>query len=156
MGLSERIQQDAVVAMKSRAELRLSTLRMMKAAIKNREIELRHPLDEPGIHLALAAMIKQRQDAATQFAAGGRPELADKERSEIVIIESYLPAALGAEQVEAAVRAAMASTGAASIKDMGKVMKAAMAQFQAAEQRVDGKLVSDTVKRLLTPPAASA
>lgn len=154
MGLSERIQQDVVVAMKSHEELRLSTLRMMKAAIKNREIELRHPLDEPAIHQVLAAMIKQRDDAATQFAAGGRPELAAKERSEIVIIESYLPAALGPEQVEATVRAAMASTGATSVKDMGKVMKAAMAQFQAAEQRVDGKLVSDTVKRLLTPPTA--
>jgi uncharacterized protein YqeY len=151
MSLSERIQQDLVAAMKGRDELRLATLRMVKTAIKNREVELRHPLDDAQAAQVLTTLIKQREDAATQFQAGGRAELAQRERNEIGVIEAYLPQALPADRVEAGVRAAIASTGATSPKDMGVVMKAAMAQFQASQQRVDGKLVSDIVKRLLTP-----
>lgn len=151
MSLSERIQQDLVAAMKGRNELRLATLRMVKTAIKNREIELRHPLDDTQAAQVLTTLIKQRDDAATQFQAGGRAELAERERQEIGVIEEYLPKALSADQVEAGVRAAIAATGATSPKDMGAVMKAAMAQFQANQQRVDGKMVSDLVKRLLTP-----
>lgn len=150
MSLSERIHQDMVTAMKERSVLRLSTLRMMKAAVKNREIEARHALDDAATQQVLATMIKQRQDAAEQFAAGGREELAAKERDEIVIIESYLPRALSPEEIESTVRAAIAETGAASAKDMGTAMKAAMARFQAAQQRVEGKTVSETVKRLLS------
>lgn len=151
MGLSERIQQDLVAAMRERAELRLSTLRMMKAAVKNREIEARRPLEDAETQQVLTTLIKQREDAAAQFAAGGRAELAAKEKEEITIIEAYLPRALSAEEVEATVRAAIAETGASSAKDMGKAMKAAMARFQAAQQRVDGKQVSEAVKRLLPP-----
>jgi uncharacterized protein YqeY len=151
MSLSERIQQDLVAALKGRDELRLATLRMVKTAIKNREIELRHPLDDAQAAQVLTAQIKQRDDAAAQFQAGGRAELAERERQEIGVIEEYLPKALSADQVEAGVRAAIAATGATSPKDMGAVMKAAMAQFQANQQRVDGKMVSDLVKRLLTP-----
>lgn len=149
MGLSERIQQDLVAAMRERAELRLSTLRMMKAAIKNREIEARRSLDEAETQQVLGTLIKQREDSAAQFLAGGRAELAAKEKEEIGIIEAYLPRALTAEEVEATVRAAIAECGANSAKDMGKAMKAAMARFQAAQQRVDGKQVSEAVKRLL-------
>ncbi len=151
MSLTERIQQDMVAAMKQHAELRLSTLRMAKAALKNREIELRRPLEEAEAQQVFASLIKQRDDAAVQFAAGGRPELAAKEREEIAILESYLPRALSAQEIEAAIRAAIAETGASSPRDMGKAMKAAMAHFQANQQRVDGKQVSETVKRLLTP-----
>jgi uncharacterized protein len=151
MGLSETVHRDMVAAMKERAELRLATLRMAKAALKNREIELRHPLDDADERQVFASLIKQRDDAATQFAAGGRPELAAKEREEIAILESYLPKALSLPEIEAVVREAIAETGSSSPRDMGKAMKAAMARFQTAQQRVDGKQVSDAVKRLLTP-----
>lgn len=150
MPLSERIQQDLVAAMKGRDELRLATLRMVKTAIKNREIELRHPLDDAQTAQVLATLIKQRDDSATQFLAGGRAELAERERQEIGVIEEYLPKALSPAEVEAGVRAAIAATGASSAKDMGAVMKAAMAEFQARQQRVEGKLVSETAKRLLS------
>lgn len=150
MGLSEQIQQDMVAAMKAKEELRLSTLRMVKSAIQYRSVEAMHPLDDAEVQKVLGTLIKQRLDSAEQFAAGGRPELADKERREIVIIEEYLPKALSQSEVEATVQAAIAESGAASPADMGKAMKAAMARFQAAQQRVDGKLVSETVKRLLS------
>lgn len=150
MSLSERIQNDLVAAMRERSELRLSTLRMVKAALKNREVDLRRPLQETEAQQVLGTQIKQREDAAAQFEAGGRPELAAKEKAEIAIIESYLPRQLSAAEVETAVRAAIAGSGASGPKDMGTVMKATMAGFQSAQQRVDGKLVSETVKRLLT------
>lgn len=149
MTLSEQITQDLTTAMKARDELRLSTLRMVKSALKNREIEFRRPLEEAETQQVLSTLIKQREDAMTQFLAGGRPELASKEKAEKEIIEAYLPKAATPEAVEATVRAVIAETGASSVKDMGAVMKAAMARFQAAGQRVDGKLVSETVKRLL-------
>ena len=149
MGLTEQVQQDMVAAMKARSELRLSTLRMAKAALKNREIELRHPLDDAEAQQVFASLLKQRDEAALQFAAGGRPELAAKEREEIAILESYLPRALSVAEIEAVVREAIAETGASSARDMGKAMKAAMARFQANQQRVDGKQVSESVKRLL-------
>ncbi|MGH9393918.1 MAG: GatB/YqeY domain-containing protein [Terriglobales bacterium] len=149
MNLSERIQRDMVAAMKERADLRLSTLRMMKAAVKNREVDLRQSLDDAAVQQVLATMIKQRQDSASQFAAGGRPELAAKENEEIVIIESYLPRPLSPAEVEAGVRAAILELGATSPKDLGKVMKAALARFQAGQQRVEGAVVSETARRLL-------
>lgn len=150
MGLSEKIQQDLVTALKAKDELRLSTLRMVKSAIQYRAVEALHALDDAEVQKVLGTLIKQRQDAAEQFAAGGRPELADKERKEILIIEEYLPKALSADEIEATVKAAIADTGAAAPGDMGKAMKAAMARFQAAQQRVDGKQVSEAVKRLLS------
>ena len=150
MGLSEQIQQDMVAAMKAKEELRLSTLRMVKSAIQYRSVEAMHPLDDAEVQKVLGTLIKQRQDSAEQFTAGGRPELADKERREITIIEEYLPKALSPAEIEATVRAAITETGAAKPADMGKAMKAAMARFQAAQQRVDGKLVSEAVKRLLS------
>jgi uncharacterized protein YqeY len=150
MSLAERIAQDMVTALKARQELRLSTLRMAKTAIKNREIEKRHALEDAETMQVLGTLIKQREDAAAQFAQGNRPELAEKEKAEIVILNEYLPQMLSAAEVEAAVVAAIAATGAASAKDMGGVMKAVMAQFQAGGGRADGKLVSETVKRKLS------
>jgi uncharacterized protein len=147
MGLSEQIHSDMIAAMKAKSELRLSTLRMMKTAVKNREIDQRKPLEDSEVHQVLGTMIKQREDSAAQFMAGGREELAAKEKAEIAIIESYLPRAASMEDVENAVKAAIAESGASGAKDMGKAMKAAMAKFQG--QRVDGKMVSEAVKRQL-------
>lgn len=149
MSLAERITQDMTTAMKAREELKLSTLRMVKTAIKYREVERGHALDDNEVMQVLATQIKQREDSAAQFEQGGRPELAEKERAERAIIESYLPRALSSAEIEATVRAAIAETGAREPKQMGAVMKAAMAKFQAAGQRADGKLVSETAKRLL-------
>ncbi len=150
MSLTERISQDMIAALKARQELRLSTLRMAKTALKNREIEKRHPLDDAEAMQVLSMLIKQREDSASQFAQGGRHELAEKEKAEIVILNEYLPQALSADTIEAAVAAAISETGAQSAKDMGTVMKAVMAGFQASGARADGKLVSETVKRKLS------
>jgi uncharacterized protein YqeY len=149
MGISEQIQTDLVAAMRSRDELRLSTLRMVKAALKNKEIDKRAPLDEQEAQQTLATLIKQRRDAIEQFLKGGRQELADKEAAEIKMIEEYLPKALGAEEVTAAVKAVIAEMGSPTLKDMGAVMKNSMAKLQASGARVEGKTVSETVKKLL-------
>lgn len=150
MALSEQIQKDMVTAMKEHEELRLSTLRMMKSAIQYRKVEAGHELDDTEVHKVLATMIKQREDSAEQFTAGARPELAAKEKAEIVIIEAYLPKALSAEEIEATVRQAIAETGASGPKDLGKAMKAAMARFQAQKLRADGKLVNAAITRILS------
>jgi uncharacterized protein len=147
--ISERITQDITAAMKAREEHRLSTLRMVKSAIKNKEIDKRAPLDDQEAMAVLNTLIKQRKDSIEQFTKGGRKELADKEAAEIVIIEGYLPKAAGAEEIAAVVRAAISEMGSPTIKDMGNVMKNAMAKFAAAGTRVDGKVVSETVKKLL-------
>ncbi len=136
-----------VDAMRARQELRLSTLRMVKAALKNKEIDKRSPLDEKEEMQVLATLIKQRKDSIEQFTKGGRLELAQKEQQEIEIIETYLPKALGEQEVTAAVKAVIAEMGAPTMKEMGAVMKNVMARFSGA--RVDGKLVSETVKREL-------
>jgi uncharacterized protein YqeY len=150
MSLSEQIQRDIVEAMKARAEARLSTLRMVKSALKNREIEKMAPLDDKESQQVLETLIKQRRDSVEQFQKGGRQEMADKEAAEIVLIEAYLPKAAGEEEVAAGVRAAIAEMGAPTMKDMGAVMKNAMARFNASGLRVDGKLVSELVKKELT------
>jgi uncharacterized protein YqeY len=147
VNLTDKISVDLVAALKAHEELRLSTLRMVKAALKNREIEKRAPLSDDDAMQVLGTLIKQREDAAAQFDAGGRPELARKERDEIVIIDDYLPRPLSPEEIETAVRAAMQETGAGSPKDMGRVMKAVMARLKG--QRAEGKTVSATVRRLL-------
>ena len=149
MTIPEKIQQDIVAAMRAREEQRLSTLRMVKSALKNKEIDKRAPLDEKEALAVLSTLIKQRKDSVEQFTKGGRQELADKEAAEIVIIESYMPKAAGEEEVVATVRAAIAEMGTPTMKDMGTVMKNAMANFAATGTRVDGKLVSEIVKREL-------
>ena len=147
MSISQRVQKEMVDAMRSRQELRLATLRMVKAALKNKEIDKRSPLDEKEEIQVLSSLIKQRKDSIEQFTKGGRLELAQKEGQEIEIIEGYLPKALGEAEVTAAVRAAISEMGSPTMKDMGAVMKNVMARFAGA--RVDGKLVSDAVKREL-------
>jgi uncharacterized protein YqeY len=147
MTIVEQVAQDMTQAMKARDEQKLSTLRMMKAALKNKEIEKRSALDDKEAMAVLNTMIKQRKDSIDAFTKGGRQELADKEALEIKVIESYLPKSLGEEEIVAAVRATIAEMGAPTMKDMGTVMKATMAKFAGA--RVDGKLVSETVKREL-------
>src|SRR5258705_13604915 len=131
MSLSEQIQKDIVEAMKARAEARLSTLRMVKSALKNREIDKMAPLDDKESQQVLQTLIKQRKDSVEQLQKGGRQEMADKEAAEIVLIEAYLPKAAGEEEVAAGVRAAIAEMGSPTMKDMGTVMKNAMARFNA-------------------------
>ena len=140
-----------VSAMRSREELRLSTLRMVKSALKNKEIEKRAPLDEKESLAVLSTLIKQRKDSIEQFTKGNRLELAQKEAQEVVIIEGYMPKAVSEDEIAAVVRAAIAEMDSPTMKDMGAVMKNAMAKFSASGARVDGKLVSETVKRELTP-----
>ena len=149
MSLTEQVQKDLVDAMRKKEELRLSTLRMMKAALKNKEIEKRGKLEEKEELQVFTTMIKQRKDSIEQFEKGNRPELARKEADEIVIIEGYMPKAVGEEEVVAAVRATIAEMGSPTMKDMGAVMKNVMAKFAGA--RVDGKLVSEAVKKALAP-----
>jgi hypothetical protein len=147
MSITQKVQKEMVDAMRARQELRLSTLRMVKAALKNKEIDKRSPLDEKDEIQVLATLIKQRKDSIEQFTKGGRLELAQKEQQEIEIIEGYLPKALGEQEVTATVKAVIAEMGSPTMKEMGAVMKNVMAHFSGA--RVDGKLVSETVKREL-------
>ena len=147
MSLTERVQKDMVDAMRAKEELRLSTLRMMKAALQNKRIEKRADLEEKEELQVFSTMIKQRKDSIEQFAKGGRPELAQKEAQEITIIETYMPKAVGQEEIESIVRAVIAEMGSPTMKDMGAVMKNAMAKFGGA--RVDGKAVSEAVKKQL-------
>jgi uncharacterized protein YqeY len=147
MSITARIQKDIVESMKSKQELRLSTLRMAKSALKNKEIDKRAPLDEKEELAVLSTLIKQRKDSIEQFTKGNRPELAQKEADEIVIIEGYMPKAIGEDEIVATVKAVIAEMASPTMKDMGTVMKAAMARFGGA--RVDGKVVSETVKKEL-------
>ena len=134
-------------AMKARDLDRLGALRMIKTALKKQEVDSMKPLDEPAEMQILKSLVKQRQEAAELFRQAGRPELAEKEEAELRLIESYLPAAPSEEEVEAAIAAAVAETGAASIKQMGVVMKAAQAKL--AGKRVDGKALSEKVRAKL-------
>ena len=147
MSLTEQVQKDMVDAMRKKEELRLSTLRMMKAALKNKEIDKRAPLDEKEELQVFSTMIKQRKDSIEQFEKGNRPELAKKEADEVAIIETYMPKSLGEEEIVAAVKATIAEMGSPTMKDMGTVMKNVMAKFGGA--RVDGKIVSEAVKKQL-------
>jgi uncharacterized protein len=149
MSLSEQIQKDITAAMKARDEARLSTLRMVKTALKNREIEKMAPLDDKESQQVLSTLIKQRKESVEQFTKGGRQEMADKEAAEIKLIETYMPKAAGEAEIMAGVKAVIAELGSPTIKDMGTVMKNAMARFAAAGMRVDGKVVSEAVKKEL-------
>ncbi len=148
MSLTERVQKDMTDAMRAKEELRLSTLRMMKAALQNKRIEKRADLEEKEELQVFSTMIKQRKDSIEQFEKGGRPELAQKEAQEIAIIEGYMPKAVGEEEIVATVRATIAEMGSPTMKDMGAVMKNVMAKFGGA--RVDGKVVSEAVKKELS------
>ena len=148
MTVQERIQSQMTDAMRSKDSLRLSVLRMMKSAIKNKEIEKIKQLDESEALAVLTTLVKQRKDSVDQFRKGGREELAQKEEAEIKIIEEYLPAAASEEDIRRAIEEAVQETGASSIKDMGKVMKAALARL--AGKSSDGSRVSQMVKEKLS------
>ena len=148
MTTQEKIQSQMTEAMRSKDQLRLSVLRMMKSAIKNKEIEKMKPLDEGESMSVLNTLVKQRKDSVDQFRKGGREELAQKEEAEIKIIEEYLPAAASEDDIRKAIEEAVQETGASSIKDMGKVMKAAMARLTG--KSADGSRVSQLVKEKLS------
>ena len=151
MSLIEQIQKDITAAMKGREEQRLSTLRMVKTALKNREIDKMAPLDDKEAQQVLSTLIKQRKESVEQFTKGGRQEMADKEAAEIKLIEAYMPKAASEDQIVSGVKAVIAEMGSPAMKDMGTVMKNVMARFASEGLRVDGKVVSETVKRELTP-----
>lgn len=151
MSLTERIQKNLTEAMKARDELRLSVLRMMKAALKNKEIEKIRPLDDAEALQVLQTLVKQCRESIEQFTRGGRADLAAKETQELAIVESYLPAAPTDAEVNAAIERAVADTGANSPKQMGAVVKAAKALLEG--RTVDGKLLSDRVRERLSRPA---
>ena len=147
MSLMDRIGQDITAAMRARDQGRLSALRMAKAALMNREVEKGRPLDDTEAQQVIASLIKQRRDSIEQFRKGGREDLAARESAEIQTLEAYLPPPLDPAELERAVEAAIAETGAASAKDMGRVMKAAMAKLTG--RAVDGKAVNELVRRRL-------
>jgi uncharacterized protein YqeY len=147
MGYIERIQSDLTAAMKEKDELRLSVLRMVKSALKNKEIEKMRPLNDLESLQVLQTLVKQRRESVDQFRRGGRPDLADKETREIAIIEQYLPAAPSDEEMHHAIEAAIDEESADSLKQMGAVIKAARARLEG--RAVDGKLLSDKVRERL-------
>ena len=147
MSLAEDVNRAITEAMKAKDAQRLVALRMLKAAMMNREVEKGRPLDDDEARQVVSTLVKQRRDSIEQFTKGGRKDLADKETAEIQILEGYLPPAVDAAELETAVDSAIASTGATSPKDMGKVMKAVMADL--AGTTVDGKAVNELVRRKL-------
>ena len=147
MNLKEQIISDMTAAMKAQDAARTSTLRMVKAAIMNREKDVGDELTDEDVQKLLRTQVKQRRDSVEQYEKANRPDLADKEQAEIAIIETYLPQSASQEEIDQAVVAAIAETGASLMKDMGGVMKAAMARL--AGKNADGKMVSETVKAKL-------
>jgi uncharacterized protein YqeY len=147
MAFIDRISEDLTAAMRSRDQLKLGALRMLKAALMNREVERGRALDDAESLQVVASLIKQRRDSFEQFDKAGRKDLADKEQAEIAVLDAYLPPAMDAAELERLVDEAIRETGAASPKDMGKAMKAAMLKIAGAQ--VDGKAVSELVKRKL-------
>ncbi len=147
MTFLDRINEDLKLAMKNKEAERLSTLRMVKTALKNREIDKMAPLTDDEAIKTLQSLVKQRRDSIEQYNQAGRTELAEKEAAEITIIEAYLPAALDEAAITRAVEETIAETGAASMKELGAVMKAVMAKL--AGQTVDGKVVNQIVKSKL-------
>ena len=147
MSLRDRLTEDLKLATKARDQLRMDVIRMIKAAVLNKEVEMKKDLDDAEMSRIMTTMIKQRRESVEQYEKGQRAELAEKERQEISIIEAYLPKALSPEELDRTVDAVIRETGANSAKDMGAVMKAVMARL--AGQPVDGKHVSDLVRSKL-------
>ncbi len=147
MPLMEQLTRTMAEAMKSHDQVRLATVRMLKAALMNREVERGRPLTDVEELQVVAMLVKQRKDSIDQFGRGGRQDLVDKETAELAILEAYLPPVVEAGEIDRVVTEAVAETGAASPRDMGKVMKAVMAKLAGAQ--VDGKAVSDLVRRKL-------
>jgi uncharacterized protein YqeY len=147
MSLHDRLSEDLKEAMKARDQLRMDTIRMIKAALFNKEIELKKELDEADMSRVLTTLVKQRKEAAEQYQKAKRDNLAEKELKEIVIVEGYLPRALSHEEITQIIESVIQETGATTAKDMGNVMKALMAKL--AGQAVDGKHLSDLVRSKL-------
>lgn len=147
MSLSDRLTEDLKLAMKSRDQLRMDVIRMIKAAVLNKEVELKRDLDDAEMSRVMTTLVKQRRESVEQFEKAQRTELAEKERKEITIIEAYLPKPLSPQELEAIVASAIEETGSRNLKDMGIVMKTVMARL--AGQSIDGKQVSDLVKSKL-------
>lgn len=147
MSLHDRLSDDLKTAMKAKDQLRMDVIRMIKAAILNKELELKKHLDDAEMSRVMTSLVKQRREAAEQYQRANRTDLAERELREITIIEGYLPGAPSAEEVRAAVERAVQDTGASSLKDLGAVMKQVMAAF--AGQAVDGRLVNDMVRARL-------
>ena len=147
MALSDKVNTDITAAMKAKDAPRLSALRMMKAAIMNKGVEKGRDLEDAEVLQVLASLVKQRRDSIDQFPKAGRTDLVEKETAEIAVLEQYLPPAASAADIDAAVAAAIAETGATSPKDMGKVMKAVMPKL--AGKNADGKAVNEAVRRKL-------
>jgi hypothetical protein len=147
MSLRDRLTEDLKQATKARDQLRKDVIRMIKAAVINKEVELKKDLDDAEMSRVMATLIKQRRESVEQFEKANRTELAEKERKEITIIETYLPKALSPQELEQIVASIVTETGARSLKELGAVMKAVMARL--AGQAVDGKQVSDLVKSKL-------
>ena len=147
MALTETINTDITTAMKAKDAARLSALRMLKAAIMNKGVEKGRDLEDAEVLQVVSSLVKQRRDSIDQFSKAGRTDLVDKEAADVAVLETYLPPAATPEEIEAAVAAAVAETGAASPKDMGKVMKAVMPKL--AGKNADGRTVNDAVRRKL-------
>jgi uncharacterized protein YqeY len=147
MLLRDKVNADIAAAMKSKESARLSALRMLKAAIMNKGIEKSHDLDDAEVAQVVSSLVKQRRDSIEQFETAGRTDLVDKEKAEIGVLESYLPPAASSADIDAAVADAIVETGATSVKDIGKVMKAVMPRL--AGKHADGRAVNEAVRRKL-------
>ena len=147
MDINSKLNEEMVVATKSRDKIRLSAIRMLKTALHNKEINLMRPLNENEILQVLSSMIKQRKDSIEQFAKGGRTDLVEKEEAELKVIQEFMPAQISEDEVDAIIRKTIEEAGAVSVKDMGKVMKILMPKLTGM---VDGKVVGEKVKTFLS------
>jgi uncharacterized protein YqeY len=147
MTLTEQVNADIATAMKAKDSARLSALRMMKAAIMNKEVEKGRTLDDAEVVQVVTSLVKQRRDSIEQFSKAGRTDLVNKETGEIAVLEAYLPPAASAAEIDDAIAAAIAETGAASAKDIGRVMKVVMPKL--AGRAADGRAVNEAVRRKL-------
>ncbi|MBW6509416.1 MAG: GatB/YqeY domain-containing protein [Desulfuromonadales bacterium] len=146
MSLKEQLNQDMKAAMKGKQTDRLSTIRQLRSAIKNKEIELRQEIDDTAILAVIGTLVKQRRESAALYRSNDRPELADKEEAELAVLQQYLPAQLGEDELRTLVAQVITETAADSLKDIGKVMPVVMAQTRGC---ADGRLVNQIVKELL-------
>jgi uncharacterized protein YqeY len=146
MSLKEQLNQDMKTAMKGKQTDRLSTIRQLRSAIKNKEIELRQEIDDNAILAVISTLVKQRRESAELYRSNDRPELADKEEAELAVLQQYLPAQLSEDELRALVTEVIAATGATSLKDIGKVMPAVMAKTKGS---AEGRLVNQVVRELL-------
>ncbi|MBN1472756.1 MAG: GatB/YqeY domain-containing protein [Syntrophaceae bacterium] len=147
MDINKKINEEMIVAAKSQDKIRLSAVRLMKAALHNKEINLMRPLKEDEILQVLSSMIKQRKDSIEQFAKGGRTDLVEKEEAELKVVQEFMPAQMSEEEVDAIIKKTMEEAGAVSVKDMGKVMKILMPRLAGV---ADGKMVGEKVKTFLS------